>query len=193
MFFAGSVRGALGDLEMRAAIMSLSPDPTNLQLLFFDVDGVLTDGAITYHEDGSESKNFHTSDGLGLRAAMQAGLKVVIVTARQSKLVERRMTQLGVDRLVQGCKDKRSRVAELADEFGVPLTACGYLGDDLVDLGAMDAVGYPMAVADAAAELREMSAFVCTRPGGRGAAREAVEHVLKTQGKWAAVVEAYRG
>ena len=95
----------------------------------------------------SESKNFHTSDGLGLRAAMQAGLKVVVVTARSSKLVERRMTQLGVDRLVQGCKDKRSRVAELAVEFGVPLAACGYLGDDLVDLGAMDTVGYPMAVA----------------------------------------------
>ena len=166
--------------------------PTDLQLLFFDVDGVLTDGAITYHENGSESKNFHTQDGLGLRAAMQAGVKVVIVTARTSQLVERRMTQLGVDKLVQGCKDKASRVAELAAEFGVPLTACGYLGDDLVDLAAMERVGYPMAVADAAPELREMAAYVCSRCGGRGAAREAVEHVLKVQGKWDAVVASYR-
>ncbi len=168
------------------------PQPQDLRLLFFDVDGVLTDGAITYHEDGGESKNFHTQDGLGLRAAMQAGVRVVIVTARSSQLVERRMTQLGVDKLVQGCKDKATTVAALAREFGVELRDCGYLGDDLVDLGAMHAVGYPMAVADAAAELREMSSFVCTRPGGRGAAREAVEHVLKAQGKWDAVVATYR-
>ncbi len=170
----------------------MSSDPTQLQLLFFDVDGVLTDGAITYHENGGESKNFHTQDGLGLRAAMQVGIKVVIVTARSSQLVERRMTQLGVDKLVQGCKDKATTIAALADEFGVALEDCGYLGDDLVDLSAMDRVGYPMAVADAAPELCEMAAFVCTRPGGRGAAREAVEHVLKTQGKWDAVVASYR-
>lgn len=166
--------------------------PSQLDLLFFDVDGVLTDGAITYHEDGSESKNFHIQDGLGLRAAMQSGLKVVVITARQSDLVKRRMTQLGVDRLVQGCKDKASEVAKIAGEFGIELADCGYLGDDLVDLAAMDAVGYPMAVADAAEELKQVAAYVTVKPGGRGAAREAVEHVLKAQGKWAAVVEWYR-
>ncbi|MBB6430383.1 KdsC family phosphatase [Algisphaera agarilytica] len=169
------------------------PNPNSVRLLVFDVDGVLTDGAITYHREGGESKNFHTKDGLGLRAAMQSGVKVAIITARQSDIVARRMSELGIQDVVQGCKDKAKEVARLADALGVALEHTAYLGDDLVDLPAMQKVGYPMAVADAAAELCEMAAFVTQLPGGRGAAREAVEHVLKAQGKWDAIVAGYRG
>ncbi|MEM9913793.1 MAG: HAD hydrolase family protein [Planctomycetota bacterium] len=168
-------------------------DPSSIRLMIFDVDGVLTDGAITYLAGGGESKNFHTKDGLGLRAAMQSGVKIAIVTARQSDIVARRMSELGIAELVQGCKDKAKEVARLADALGVPLEQIAYLGDDLVDLPAMNKVGYPMAVADAAAELRAMAAFVTELPGGRGAAREAVEHVLKAQGKWDAIVAGYQG
>ena len=103
------------------------------------------------------------------------------------------MSELGIADVVQGCKDKAKEVARLADALGVPLEQIAYLGDDLVDLPAMNKVGYPMAVADAAAELRAMAAFVPELPGGRGAAREAVEHVLKAQGKWDASVAGYRG
>lgn len=168
-------------------------DPNPIRLIVFDVDGVLTDGAITYHKDGGESKNFHTKDGLGLRAAMQSGVKVAIVTARSSDIVARRMNELGIKDVVQGCKDKAKEVGRLADALGVALEDTAYLGDDLVDLPAMNRVGYPMAVADAAAELRDMAAYVTELPGGRGAAREAVEHILKAQSKWDAVVAGYRG
>lgn len=173
------------------------PTPKSIRLIIFDVDGVLTDGAITYHADasggGGESKNFHTKDGLGLRAAMQSGVQVAIITARSSDIVARRMSELGIEHVVQGCKDKAEEVGRLAEALGVALEDTAYLGDDLVDLPAMRRVGYPMAVADAAAELRDMAAFVTKLPGGRGAAREAVEHILKAQGKWDAVVAGYRG
>lgn len=176
-------------------------DPKQVRLMIFDVDGVLTDGAITYQSrpygeyvgKGIESKNFHTKDGLGLRAAMQSGVAVAIITARESDIVARRMSELGIENVVQGCKDKAAEVTRLAAAVGVALEDTAYLGDDLVDLPAMRRVGYPMAVADAAAELIDMACFVTQLPGGRGAAREAVEHVLKAQGKWDAVVAGYRG
>jgi 3-deoxy-D-manno-octulosonate 8-phosphate phosphatase (KDO 8-P phosphatase) len=162
-------------------------------LIVFDVDGVLTDGTITYHAGGGESKNFHTKDGLALRAAMQAGLHVAVITARSSDIVARRMQELGVRDLVQDCNDKAKEVSGLSRAIGIPLEQMAYLGDDLVDLPAMRRVGYPMAVADAADELREMAALVTRRRGGRGAAREAVEHILRAQGRWEKIVEGYRG
>ncbi|MEE9404994.1 MAG: HAD-IIIA family hydrolase, partial [Algisphaera sp.] len=162
----------------KSKVQTFADSPVAVKLLIFDVDGVLTDGAITYHAGGGESKNFNTKDGLGLRAAMQSGVQVAIVTARSSEMVARRMEQLGIEHVVQGCKDKAAEVVRLAKVLGVTLADTGYLGDDLVDLPAMARVGYPMAVADAASELCAMAAFVTTLPGGRGAAREAVEHVL---------------
>lgn len=167
-------------------------DPQNIRLMVFDVDGVLTDGSIIYYAGGGEAKNFHTKDGLGLRAAMQAGLKVAVITARTSDIVQRRMEELGVRDVVQGCNDKAKEVEGLSRAFGIGLEHMAYLGDDLVDLPAMCRVGYPAAVADAAEELRAMAAFVTRRRGGRGAARELIEHVLKAQGRWDRVVDEYR-
>lgn len=168
-------------------------DPNSIQLMVFDVDGVLTDGTIVYHAGGGESKCFHTKDGLGMRAAMQAGLRVAVITARSSDIVARRMQELGIRDLVQDCSDKGKEITGLSRALGVPPERMAYLGDDLVDLPAMRKVGYPMAVADAAEELREMAAFVTKRRGGRGAAREAVEHILRAQGRWDKIVENYRG
>ncbi|MEM7625121.1 MAG: HAD hydrolase family protein [Planctomycetota bacterium] len=166
--------------------------PQDIRLIVFDVDGVLTDGSLVYHAGGGESKNFHTKDGLGLRAAMQAGLEVAVITARSSDIVKRRMDELGVRDLVQNCNDKAKEVEGLSRALGVPLEKMAYLGDDLVDLPAMRRVGYPMAVSDAADELKAMAAHVTKRRGGRGAAREAVEHILKAQDKWDKIVEKYR-
>jgi len=166
--------------------------PQEIQLIVFDVDGVLTDGSIIYHAKGGESKNFHTRDGLGLRAAMQSGVQVAVITARSSQLVARRMRELGVRDVIQGCKDKAKEVEGLSRSLGVALEKMAYMGDDLVDLPAMQRVGFPMAVADAASDVREMAAFVTKRRGGRGAAREAIEYILRAQGKWDAIVEGYR-
>ena len=169
------------------------PSPADVRLIVFDVDGVLTDGVVVYTEGGGEAKHFHIKDGLGIVAALRAGLGVAVITSRESRLVERRMHELGVSELMQGCKDKAAEVGALAERVGVPLGAVAYVGDDLVDLGAMRRVGYPIAVADAAAEVRDAAAWVTTLPGGRGAGREAIEHVLGAQGKWAAVVAGYGG
>lgn len=169
----------------------MEPSAKQVQLLIFDVDGVLTDGVVAYTETGDELKHFHIRDGLGIVAALRVGLQIAVITSRTSQLVARRMGELGVQHLVQGCKDKPAAVAKLCAKLQLDAAAVAYLGDDLVDLGAMRGVGYPMAVADAAAELREMAAYVTTLPGGRGAAREAIEHVLKAQGKWAQVVHHY--
>ena len=167
------------------------PNPADVRLIVFDVDGVLTDGAVVYTEAGGEAKHFHIRDGLGIVAAQRAGLLIAVITSRRSGLVARRMGELGVGEVVQGCKDKAAEVETMAGRLGVPLDAVAYVGDDLVDLGAMRRVGYPIAVADAASEVRGVAAWVTTLPGGRGAGREAVEHVLKSQGKWDAVVAGY--
>ena len=173
--------------------MPAKPDPTKVRMIVFDVDGVLTDGSIIYHAGGLESKNFHTKDGLGMKLAMRGGLKVAVITARSSDIVARRMRELGIRDVVQNCSDKVKEVIGLSRATGVPLAEMAYLGDDLVDLGAMHKVGYPMAVADAADELRAMAALVTRRRGGRGAAREAVESILKAQGKWDDLVQGFRG
>ena len=143
------------------------PSPADVRWIVFDVDGVLTDGVVVYTEDGGEAKHFHIKDGLGIVASLRAGLGVAVITSRESRLVERRMRELGVTELVQGCRDKAAAVAALAERVGVPLEAMAFVGDDLVDLGAMRRVGYPIAVADAAAEVRAVASYVTALPGGR--------------------------
>ncbi len=169
------------------------PNPQPLKLLVLDVDGVLTDGIVAYTETGDELKHFHIRDGLGIVAALRAGLTIAVITSRTSTLVERRMRELGVRHLEQNCKNKAAALTRLSDQLNIPLAEVGYVGDDLVDLAAMKMVGYPIAVADAAPELLAVAAYVTTLPGGRGAVREAIEYILKAQGKWAAVVAEYAG
>ena len=167
-------------------------DPALIQLIVFDVDGVLTDGVVHYTEAGDEAKHFHIRDGLGIVAALRVGLAVGVITSRTSRLLERRMGELGVEALVQGCRDKAAAVTQMAEHFGVALNDTAFVGDDLVDLPALAIVGYPIAVADAADEVRDAAAFVTQRPGGAGAGREAIEHLLKASGRWDQVVAGYR-
>lgn len=169
------------------------PDPARIKLLIFDVDGVLTDGALYYGPGDVELKRFNIKDGLGIRAAMRAGLRIGVLTARKSDTVTRRCTELQIEHVIQGSPDKSRDVRRLATATGFDLEETAFLGDDLVDLPALGLVGYPMAVADAVAEVRDCAAFVTTALGGHGAAREAVEHLLKAQGKWDSIVARYTG
>lgn len=165
--------------------------PESIQLLVFDVDGVLTDGSIFLDDDGKETKRFHVRDGFAIKAAMSLGLKVGILTGRSSRVVTHRMMELGVHLVIQGAPDKAIGFETLCQLAAVDPTNAAYLGDDLIDLPAMLRSGYPMAVADAVTEVRGEARFVTSTPGGRAAAREAIEHILKAQGRWDEVVERY--
>lgn len=173
--------------------MPVSPPvpPTDVRLLVLDVDGVLTDGGLYYGPNEVEIKRFDIKDGFALRAAQRVGLRVAILTARTSHALAKRVAELEIEHVLQGSPDKARDVRRLATATGFDLRQTAFLGDDLPDLPAMNLVGYPIAVADAAPEIRDMAALTTDRPGGHGAVREAIEHLLRAQGKWTKAIEPY--
>lgn len=162
-----------------------------VKLVVFDVDGVLTDGRIIFSNSGEETKLFDVKDGHGIKILMRMGIDVAIITARESEVVRRRARDLGITHVFQGIKDKRVALEELVKASGVEPDAMAYMGDDIIDLPVMKRVAFSAAVADAVAEVRERVDFVAQRPGGRGAAREFAELILKAQGKWDEVMKLY--
>lgn len=153
-----------------------------IQLAVFDVDGVMTDGRLYYSEDGIEAKTFHTRDGLGLKALMRHDIQVAVITARQSRLLARRATELGIEHLMQGREDKKNALNELLAQLGLEPWQVAYTGDDLVDWPAMGQCGLKCAPADATGWLRERADHVTTNRGGHGAVREVCELVLAGHG-----------
>ena len=167
-------------------------DPAEIKLIIFDVDGVLTDGAIIVDDQGSESKRFNVRDGFAIRAAMSLGLKIGVLTGRSSRAVTIRMAELGIDLIQQGSCDKIVGLENLCQQANILPKESAYVGDDLIDLPPMRRCGYPIAVADAADEVREVAVYVTPTCGGNGAARHAIEHVLRRQGRWNEVVKRYK-
>lgn len=159
-----------------------------VRLLLMDVDGVLTDGKIFFIPDGSgglvESKAFHVTDGAGIALARRAGLLTGLVSRRSSPGVVARARELGIEEVHLGVHDKAPVVERIAAEAGIARDETAYLGDDIVDLPALRRVGFPVAVANAAPEVRAHAAYVTTAYGGQGAVRETVELILRAQGKW---------
>jgi 3-deoxy-D-manno-octulosonate 8-phosphate phosphatase (KDO 8-P phosphatase) len=172
--------------------MSLSADrrAAFVEAIVFDVDGVLTRGDIIYASEG-EWKTFNVQDGMGFDLARQAGLKLAMFSGRASTAVRRRAKELHVHALAEGVKDKGTAIAELLEKLGVKPEQVCYVGDDLIDLPAMDVVGFPVAVANAVEEVRSAAAWVTKKRGGEGAAREVIEFVLKAKGLWSKVVQRY--
>ena len=165
--------------------------PRNIGLLLLDVDGVLTDGGLYMDDNGLQSKRFHVGDGLGIRLAMRAGIRIGFLTGKTSGIVAHRARELGVELVAQGSKDKAEDAICLAAKAGIPLEQTAHLGDDLIDLPAFGVVGFPMAVANAVPEVKAAAKWVGSVRGGQGAAREAIEFLLKEQGKWAGVIESF--
>ena len=162
-----------------------------VKLVVFDVDGVLTDGRIIFSNSGEETKLFDVKDGHGIKLLMRSGIDVAIITARESDVVRRRARDLGITHVFQGMKDKKMALEELVKASGVAPDAMAYMGDDIIDLPVLKRVAFSAAVADAVSEVIERVDFVAKRPGGRGAARELAELILKVQGKWDEVMKAY--
>lgn len=167
------------------------PPLSAIRLIIFDVDGVLTDGSIRIDNHGNETKQFHVRDGTAIKAAQSLGLRIGVLTGRSSTAVTHRMRELAIDLYLQGCDDKAIGFETLTQRAGVDFQETAYLGDDIVDLPALMRCGYPMAVADAVREVHAMARYITHAPGGRGAAREAIEHILKAQKKWDSVLERY--
>ena len=163
----------------------------NIQWIVLDVDGVLSDGSLVYTSTGEELKSFSVKDGLGLTAARKSGIKLGIITARISPMVERRAKELHFDSLLMGHANKTEALRALCAEYQIDLQTIAYMGDDLNDLGALQLVGLPMAPNNAVPEVKQLAKFISTVNGGQGAVREAVEYILKNQGLWETVVADY--
>lgn len=157
----------------------------NIRVAAFDVDGVLTDGALYYADSGEELKRFSVHDGHGMRMLKDSGLTLAIITSRRSRCVEERARNLGIELLYQGAADKLSAFRELLGRCGVEATACAYVGDDLVDLPVMRRCGLAATVPGAPALVRRHAHFVTRSRGGEGAVREFCELILYAQGSLA--------
>jgi len=155
---------------------------SDLRILLLDVDGVMTDGGIILIGRDLEAKRFDAQDGMGINMVKAAGVMVGIVTSRTSEVVERRAEELGVDELFQGVKDKRQVLASLNDKHGISPAQTAFVGDDLQDIPLLKLVGLPIAVANAASEVKDYSSYVTRASGGHGAVREVAEWLLNLSG-----------
>lgn len=162
-----------------------------IRLVMMDVDGVLTDGRMILSEQGDELKAFHSHDGVAIALAHRAGLRTAMITGESSPIAKARGAKLGVDTVILGARRKGESVEALMAECGLPAEAVAYIGDDLLDLPALQRVGLAIAVADAAPEVRAAAHVVTRARGGHGAVREAVEFILRAQGTWRSTVQAY--
>ena len=170
---------------------SIERRASHIKLLLMDCDGVLTDGRLWLTDDGDEQKSFNTHDGLGLSLLHRAGLKSGIITGRSSRAVARRAQELGVEFVCQGNPDKTAAFEQLLQQAGVDENEVAFVGDDLPDIPIMNRAELAVAVADAVEETRSVAHYVTRAKGGRGAVREVIEIILKSQGRWHDLVEDY--
>jgi 3-deoxy-D-manno-octulosonate 8-phosphate phosphatase (KDO 8-P phosphatase) len=177
---------SLDDAEARAR---------KIKVLIFDVDGVLTDGQLTFipQADGSavETKAFHAHDGLGISLARLGGIRTGIITKRQSHTVAIRARDLKLEFVYQGQHYKSTAAREIAAQAGIAMDEMAYVGDDIVDLPVMRICGLAIATTNARPQVLEMAHWVTPNPGGSGAARDAIDFILRAQGSLDRVMEQY--
>jgi 3-deoxy-D-manno-octulosonate 8-phosphate phosphatase (KDO 8-P phosphatase) len=171
--------------------VSLEIKAARIKLLLLDVDGVLTDGKVVIHADGSESKTFGIRDGIAMVWAQRAGVKVGLLSARTSATTPHRAAQLGITLVHQGVLNKLRGYEQIIAAEHLGDADIAYMGDDIVDLAVLGRVGLSTAPADAVAEVRARVDWISRSDGGAGAVRELVELVLRAQGRWDGIVTAY--
>jgi 3-deoxy-D-manno-octulosonate 8-phosphate phosphatase (KDO 8-P phosphatase) len=159
-----------------------------VELLIADVDGVLTDGVIALDENGVETKHFYVRDGMAFSLWHRAGKKSAILSGRCSRAVECRAAELKIAHVLQGHEQKATPFRTLIDGLGLsPIQVC-FVGDDLADLPVLKSVGLAACPSDAASEVKETAHLITLAPGGRGAVREVIEVILKSQGRWSELI-----
>lgn len=162
-----------------------------IKLLLLDVDGVLTNGQIIYDNQGNELKAFDVKDGHGLKMVQRAGIRVGIVTGRNSIVVSRRAQELGIEILYQGALRKLEPYLEILSEQNLLDEQVAYVGDDIIDLPILQRVGFSATVADAIPDLFPYVDYIATRPGGGGAVREICDLLLRASGQWDEITKRY--
>lgn len=162
-----------------------------IKLLLLDVDGVLTDGRIIYDSGGRDSKFFDVHDGLGVFVLHKFGIKTILITAKSSKTIKPRAKDMRVAEVFADIFPKTAVLDKILKKYKVSADEICFMGDDLVDLSLMKKVSLPVAVANAASEIKEAASYVTNHSGGRGAVREVAELILKSQDKWTGVLGFY--
>ena len=162
-----------------------------IRLFIMDVDGVLTDGRIIRSSDGGESKVFDVMDGTGITLAHLAGIKTAIISGRKSEVTSLQAMELGINEVHQVSGGKEEILDRLIDEYGLEEGEIAFMGDDLLDIPLLRRVGWAVAVSNAHAEVKKICHYVTRRSGGRGAVREAIEMIIRSQGNWEEVLEKF--
>lgn len=150
----------------------------------FDVDGVLTDSSVHITTTGEMLRTMNIRDGYAMKAAVESGYRVCIISGGSNEGVRVRLRHLGITDIHLAASDKVETLREYTDIYGVKLENTLYMGDDLPDYHVMKLVGLPCAPVDAAPEIKEISKYVSHRKGGQGCVRDAIEQVMRVQGKW---------
>jgi|TARA_B110000240_G_scaffold191278_2_gene233692 3-deoxy-D-manno-octulosonate 8-phosphate phosphatase (KDO 8-P phosphatase) len=154
----------------------------DIQMVVFDVDGVFTDGSIMINHLGEETKSFNVRDGHGVRMLIHYGIQVAVLSGRKSKAVDARMQELGVTDVMQGHIDKRSAFTKLVNSKNLPAQQVAFVGDDIIDVPAMQLSGLSFAVADAHEWVKSHADHITQKIGGHGAVREVCELILDSKG-----------
>ncbi len=154
----------------------------HIELVIFDIDGVMTDGSLFFGDDGQEYKAFNSFDGHGLRMLQECGVNVAVITGRKSSVVEHRMTDLGVSLLYQGYRDKTPAFQTLLKEVNLTREQITYVGDDVVDLPIMSQLNLAIAVQNAHPFVKQHAHWITPRCGGQGAVRDVCEFILEAKG-----------
>lgn len=160
----------------------------NIKLFAMDVDGILSDGQIIYDANGVETKAFYVQDGVGLKAVKDLGVHLAIITGRSSPMVDRRAKELGIEHVIQGRDDKFIALSALADELGLSMDECMYMGDDLPDLKAVRQSGVGVCVPNGCEQTQAVADIVTVKSGGHGAVREVCERLLHAKGAYEAFI-----
>lgn len=162
-----------------------------IRLMIFDVDGILTDGSLHFGAEGELIKTFNVLDGHGIKLLQQSGVATAIISARQSPIVLRRATDLGIQHVLQGIHDKGAAFQQLLNLTKMTPPQCGFVGDDVIDLPILSRVGFAASVPNGHAEVRARVHYVTQASGGRGAARELCDFILRAQGNYDSALAPY--
>ena len=155
-----------------------------IRMLLLDVDGVLTDGRIILDNQGNELKAFHVRDGHGIKLAQRAGILVGIITGRKAEVVNVRARELAIEEVHQGSVEKVLVYESLLTKYGLRDDQVSFVGDDIVDVGILKRVGLAVAVADCNPSIKSHVHLITKTPGGRGAVREVIDLLLRSQGQF---------
>jgi 3-deoxy-D-manno-octulosonate 8-phosphate phosphatase (KDO 8-P phosphatase) len=160
------------------------PDLTRINTFIFDVDGVLTDGLLYVFADGEQVRAFNIKDGFAIKHAIRQGYKVAIISGKNEPGVRNRLEDLGIEDIFLGIEDKVDTFEDYLYMQGIHPATVAYMGDDMPDFEVMQRCGLRACPADAADDIKEISTYIATKDGGRGAVRELIEKIMKTQDTW---------